>query len=75
MSGEFMHKGLKDPTRSSADFDGHLHIGNMSHNIAPGPPALTVLRVAASAVVMNGSSQSCTWYPYAILRTRPATGM
>lgn len=52
----------------------NLHIGNISHNIAPGPPALTVLRVAASAIVMKGSLQSRTLYPYAIFRIKPAAG-
>lgn len=64
-------KNPKIPTRSLAD----LRIGNMSHSIAPGPPALTVLRVAASAIAMKGSSQSRTLYPYAIFKIRPAAGM
>ena len=52
----------------------NLHNGNMSHIVAPGPPILTVLPVASSAIAMKGSSQSRTLYPYAILRISPAAG-
>lgn len=47
------------------------HAGNMSHRVAPGPPALTVLRVASSAIVTKGSSQLRTLYPYAMFRIKP----
>ena len=66
--------GLKNPKDPGTASLVNLHNGNMSHIVAPGPPALAVLCVASLAIAMKGSSQSRTVYPYAILRISPATG-